>query len=332
MKHLLLATLCWFVVTNARPDGRDDDDGDVGKVEDRGGFVKVFSHDTSGGFFTTYNALRKNPGDPNARLYSILYQLEDFRGSDGSFHFKLCYPELTGIGGSSCNEWIQSSNPATGRTIRGFKAISLAFTRGSLGSWKGIGKSVSSTNFIDDYPQNGAWWTAIGARRGHPKGSSKIPGPQPHVVTKVELYAIKAEGCRPGFSLWNGKCYQFIQKALDWERASSVCQSQRSALVSISGKTENSYVTSLFEDKWNVRTVWIGASYLESKRWTWIDGSAWTGYTNWAPGEPNGNGRDEKISKKINMYGRRGGAGPLGTWNDHPGYYRMSGLVCSYKL
>ena len=159
----------------------------------------MFSHDTSGGFFTNdQDALSKNSGDPSAKLYSILNKLEDYRGSDGSFHFKLCYPEVTGIGGSSCNEWFQSSNPTAiglkyGK-IKGFKAISLAFTGGSVGPWKGIGKSVSTTNFIDDAPQSGAWWTAIGARRGHPKGSSKIPGPAPNVVTKVELYVLPAPG------------------------------------------------------------------------------------------------------------------------------------------
>ena len=62
----------------------------------------MFSHDTSGGLFTNdEDALSKNPDDPNAKLYSTLKNLEDFRGADGSFNFKLCYPEVTGIGGGS---------------------------------------------------------------------------------------------------------------------------------------------------------------------------------------------------------------------------------------
>ena len=160
------------------------------------GFVKVFSHDTSGGFFSwdDQDALSKNSDDPNAKLYSILNKLEDYRGADGSFFFKLCYPEVSGVGNSHCNQWIQSSNPATKRTIQGFKAISLAFTGGSRGPWQGIGRSRSRTNLIDDYPDSGAWWTAIGAKRGHPKYASTIPGPASHLVTKVELYVLPESG------------------------------------------------------------------------------------------------------------------------------------------
>ena len=157
----------------------------------------MFSHDTSGGLFTNdEDALRKNPDDPNAKLYSILNKLEDFRGTDGSFHFKLCYPEVTGIGGSSCNEWIQTSNPATERAITGFKAIALAFTDASRETqWRGIGKSVAGDTFIDDAPTISSWWTAIGAFKYYPNSSSgKIPGPTPNAVTKVELYVKPVPG------------------------------------------------------------------------------------------------------------------------------------------
>ena len=163
----------------------------------------MFSHDTSEGLFTNdEDALSKNPDDPSAKLYSILYQLEDFRGADGSFHFKLCYPEVIGIGGSSCNEWIQTSNPATARTITGFKAITLAFTKASRDTqWSGIGKSVAGDTFIDDAPTISSWWTAIGAFKYYPvsSGSGKIPGPTPNAVTKVELYVKQG----PGICMFN---------------------------------------------------------------------------------------------------------------------------------
>ena len=35
--------------------------------------------------------------------------------------------------------------------------------------------------------------------------------------------------------------------------------------------------------------------------WAWIDGSAWTGYTNFAKNEPNG-----LAAQSIMMYGRAG--------------------------
>ena len=85
-------------------------------------FVQVFSHNTAGGLFSSQeDALSKNPREPEADLYSVLDQLESLRSVEGSFHFKLCYPEVTGEAGGSCNEWTQTSNPATESTITGFK-------------------------------------------------------------------------------------------------------------------------------------------------------------------------------------------------------------------
>ena len=65
------------------------------------GYVKVFNHNTAGGFFDASNSpddvLSKNPTDPNADLYSILDTLENYRDADGKFTLKICYPEYTGV-------------------------------------------------------------------------------------------------------------------------------------------------------------------------------------------------------------------------------------------
>ena len=117
--------------------------------------------------------------NPHADLFSILDQLERYRGSDGNFRFKLCYRELTwGEVGRKCNEWIQSSNPLTETTITGFKAISLAFTITSYKKpWGGLGKSLSQWPYaaIDDSPSQSYWWFAIGSTRVNNGG---IPGPR----------------------------------------------------------------------------------------------------------------------------------------------------------
>ena len=74
----------------------------------------MFSHDTAGGMFSsTEEALSKNPDNPEAPLYSILSKLESYRNADGSFHFKICYPEKKAAKLGHCNEWIQTSNPVT---------------------------------------------------------------------------------------------------------------------------------------------------------------------------------------------------------------------------
>ena len=76
-------------------------------------YIRIFGHNTEGGLFSSkMDAMVKNLEIPNAFLFSILKYLEHYRGKDGNFQFKLCYPEV-----GKCNEWIQTSNPATETTI-----------------------------------------------------------------------------------------------------------------------------------------------------------------------------------------------------------------------
>ena len=161
-------------------------------------WIKVFYHNTEGGLFSSpEDALSKNVDDPNAKLFSILDKLEDYRSDVGSFHFRLCYPELVSYG-DGCNEWTQKSNPATDSTISGFKPIKLSFTKNSYWKdWAGIGKQVKNSyypTFIDDAPKEANWFTAIGAFSYWPSGKT-IPCPRLSdsdtklsAVTIVELY------------------------------------------------------------------------------------------------------------------------------------------------
>ena len=159
-----------------------------------GRWIKVFSHDTSGGLFTSgADALSKNTENPAAKLFSILNQLNPLRLEDGSFHLKLCYPEL-----GKCNEWTQTSNPATSSTIENVKAIDLGFPKNSYGkAFAGIGVSPASSSwtFIDDTPSQSNWFFAIGARSWW-GGSHTIPGPYNQKIKRVEIFAEK-----PGISL-----------------------------------------------------------------------------------------------------------------------------------
>ena len=139
-------------------------------------WTKLFHHNNIGGYFSSpQDALRKNVENPSANLYSILYKLNDFRSSIG-FHFKLCYPEL-GNHGNGCNEWVQTSNPATDSTITGFIPINLSFTKDSYNDdWGGIGNTGNNeigileiANYeialIDDAPNRIGWYTPIGSFR-----------------------------------------------------------------------------------------------------------------------------------------------------------------------
>ena len=145
------------------------------------------------------NVLDTNPGNPNADLYSILGQLDQFK-IENNFYFRLCYPELKGKDDSSCNYWSQSSNPATDSTISGFKPISLAFTKNSYGQeWTGLGKNIHKYAFtyIDDAPNEGNWYSAVGAFSFWP-AKPYIPGPRlepdpASAITKVDLHAYNEE-------------------------------------------------------------------------------------------------------------------------------------------
>ena len=166
------------------------------------GYRKVFSHDTTGGLFSNKDqVLKSNPENSDADLYSKLYRLEEFRNSEGNFHFKLCYPEIKGIGGKSCNEWIQSSNPVTESVITGFKPISLAFVKNSINQdWKGLGinlAGIQGSTLIDDSPTHGHWFSAIGAFRNW-GGQNTIPGPRieppnsKSPTTRVQLFVLSS--------------------------------------------------------------------------------------------------------------------------------------------
>ena len=167
-------------------------------------YTKVFSHDSSGGYFSTKEqVLKSNPDNSDAGLFSILYRLEEFRNGDGKFQFKLCYPEIQGIGGKSCNEWIQSSNPTTDTTITGFQPVSLAFVKNSVNNdWKGLGINLpkhQGPTLIDDAPSHGYWYSAIGAFNDW-GGPGNFPGPriEPHKqkspTTKVVLFVVSKGG------------------------------------------------------------------------------------------------------------------------------------------
>ena len=164
-----------------------------------GEYIKVFSHDVSGGLWVDHEDVgSKNEGNPEAKLYSILNQLEDYRTKDGKFKFKLCYPELTwGKNGRNCNEWYQTSNPYTEPTISGFEEIYLAFGRDtSLNHWGGLGKNIAGgpdySTVIDDSPTHVNHFSDIGCKTYWPEG--QIPGPRFMNDTDDYSYSRKYSG------------------------------------------------------------------------------------------------------------------------------------------
>ena len=164
-------------------------------------WIKVYQQNSKSGLFWSNltDALYKNPDNPNADLYSILSKLENYRsrGAEKRFRFKLCYPELTwGIDGKKCNEWYQTSNPATDSNITGFEAIDLAFIysiqSGQLKDWGGIGKRTDGAVICDD-PLGYNSFSSIGSAYWNSGIPNTFPGPRIEPWEMSKSYVQKAE-------------------------------------------------------------------------------------------------------------------------------------------
>ena len=132
-------------------------------------------------------AENKNAENETANLFSILDQLEKYRDCNGDLHLKLCYPELAGNFTDPCNEWIQSSNPATDSIIKGYKPIKITF-RSTNKDFPGLGLTQrgKATSLIEDFPyiKNGRSFS-IGTIK---ETNGKVQGPNEYMVEQVELF------------------------------------------------------------------------------------------------------------------------------------------------
>ena len=130
--------------------------------------------------------LTLNKNDPSNANFAILDEMEDFRGSDGKFHFKLKWP-----GDTTEYEWKQTSNPAT-ETISGYEGINIPYT-GQY--WGGLERSNEVGNYalIDGSVGNPNWFYAIGSfeiwHDGIP-AYAKTDGDYEYAKQSVELYVI----------------------------------------------------------------------------------------------------------------------------------------------
>ena len=93
-------------------------------------WVKVFNHNTAGGMFSRVNrdlVRNFNSDDPDANLYSILDQMENYR-INGLFHIRFCYPGYTSDE-FPCNEWTQSSNFLEESEVVDYKPIRISYEK-----------------------------------------------------------------------------------------------------------------------------------------------------------------------------------------------------------
>jgi hypothetical protein len=107
-------------------------------------------------------------GAPEDDNYSILGELENYRGADGKFEFKLCWPQ----GGRLCQWWKQTSNPLEGADhsgTEGYEAVEVHYTDNS---WGGL-EHGGTASLFDGTQNSGNWFYAVGS--SHQWGCG-IPG------------------------------------------------------------------------------------------------------------------------------------------------------------
>ena len=127
--------------------------------------------------------LKVNENDPSNANYAILDQMESFRGTDGTFHFKLKWP-----GDVTEYEWKQTSNPIT-QTIAGYQGINIPYNRMYWG-----GLEPSGNALMDGSVGHSNWHFAVGSFRMWKNGIpsyAQFNGDYESTKKSVELYVIK---------------------------------------------------------------------------------------------------------------------------------------------
>nr|XP_060619832.1 hepatic lectin-like isoform X1 [Anolis sagrei ordinatus] len=113
--------------------------------------------------------------------------------------------------------------------------------------------------------------------------------------------------CGPNSREWeycNGKCYYFSLQKTSWAQAKHQCEEMRSRLAIVENMAEQNFLQTRTRNE----RYWIGLSDIEAENhWKWVDGrDSNNGFTHWAQGEPNDDGKIEDCAHLWNN----------GEWND----------------
>ncbi|XP_059081481.1 uncharacterized protein LOC131879236 [Tigriopus californicus] len=148
--------------------------------------ILVFRQNASDQIFWPPGVIALNKNQTSALRYSILDEIHDLRGTDGSFHFKLCYPELNT---NLCYRWSQSEHPLA---VQGQDVPkNFVYKEGPFSKYRGFfGLSQSTPHqclLNGDLSGSSRWWFALGTYHSF-GGQDMFPGPAERIVTLVELY------------------------------------------------------------------------------------------------------------------------------------------------
>lgn len=119
-----------------------------------------------------------NADDPYSDMYSILDQLEKFRGADGKFELKMQWPDTWNI-------WRQTSNPTQPGEVTGYSPIDVQHTGENFGGleWH----EDQGNTMIDGSIGSANWFYSIGVEADW---QGKIPAFDGSGADQVELYVL----------------------------------------------------------------------------------------------------------------------------------------------
>ncbi|XP_067380431.1 ladderlectin-like [Channa argus] len=133
--------------------------------------------------------------------------------------------------------------------------------------------------------------------------------------------AKKSVTCSEGWSQFEDRCFQYVQKAMRWAEAELNCLSMGANLASVHSMQEYQEIQrQIVAATHHYNSTWIGGSNAQQADvWLWSDGSIFQ-YSNWCPKEPNNAGGSE-YCLRINY-------GDQKCWDDYQcGYFHPS--VCA---
>uniref|UniRef100_UPI00144679B6 type-2 ice-structuring protein-like n=1 Tax=Epinephelus lanceolatus TaxID=310571 RepID=UPI00144679B6 len=100
-----------------------------------------------------------------------------------------------------------------------------------------------------------------------------------------------APTCRDGWHEFEGRCFQYVPRALTWAAAERNCKNSKSHLASVHNHHEYQFIQKMIRTiTQNNSETWIGGSDCQQKdTWLWSDGSIFF-WTFWCAGQRNTSG------------------------------------------
>lgn len=150
------------------------------------------------------------------------------------------------------------------------------------------------------------------------------------ILKSVGTFCINEKlGCPKGWKRFENSCYMSPRGAADWFGAQTNCSTYNAHLVTVSSRSENSYLIQEFITKQHKsRHFWIGLQRapFDDSIWVWVDGSRLT-FRDWYSGQPDNYRQEEYCGEMYVLYVRSG----VVKWNDL-NCSRDSRFICEKEL